>query len=245
MPRIPTIPPEGGAVPLEYPRVPAAPERVNIGQGLANLGVVAGDIAEKLDKQDAELELIDMVGKYDANVALTKDKVFRDPSIENKVVGFTQRVQKVQGEFLQGIKRSDVRGAFQAHISKTFPKQVVDVHIDSLKWKGQEILAKLDRIGEEQAKKAAESVTPEDMDDAMNVYHDALRSAEGVQLNPEERQEKAKKVNKMVLEKNMDYMRRTDRPEMFRLDREGFYSSVDPIVRLEILKAANEDIKKE
>lgn len=249
MPRIPTYTAGSDAQAVQFGQVPGAPPQgADLGQPLRQVGSQGAEIAGRLDRQDAELAVVEAAGRYDGAIKALKDSVFQPsigpngeqiPAPANPQAEFVRRGQELQKATLDGIDRPDVKTALQAHINKHFPTQVTEVHFDQLKVMANQQLARLDLIGEGYAKMAAEAPNPSTAAEAVKVYQDTVDRMVGRRmLTPLEGQQKKRIFTETVGEKNMEYKMRTNRPELYELWRGGAYAALDQNKVLKIIDMA-------
>ena len=242
MPRIPIINAEGNAAVANFPRVPNLPEGgagAIIGRSLEKTGGVVADIGNRLDAQAAESELVKMGSEYDAGLTQIHSDVFTNKDIKDPAEEFTRRAGELQAQLRQNSQRASVHRAFDMHASRVTPRAIVGVRMDDLKLKTQQRIADVNESLDILSQAAATAEVPEDRDAAIRTGQDMLQRAEGRKIfNPIQRQEAQQKFETQILEKNMDYLARTNRSQLYFQSAKGVYDKVDSVKRLKILEQA-------
>jgi len=231
MPRIPVLHAEGRPGILQLPR----PTGAGFVQGFGELG----KLGEKLQDQQDKLDLAQLAGEYEGGLAEIRLGLKQDPDFKSHPTKFTQRVTQLQGELAKRATSATVRQALQAHIARTLPKETVEVQTEALTLWTQHQLAGLDVIEESLSKDAAEAATPEARDDKIMLYEGLLLGAEQQRiLSPVQRQQKRRSFNEKVLERNMEFLARTNPTELYVRERDGAFAGLDPVKRERIVGIA-------
>jgi len=237
-PNLPEAPPSGAAQ--------LGTAIAGVGQAIGENAVQWAQIEATLQKQKDDLEIATLTGQYDAAVEAIKLTLTQDPNYLGHEAAFTRQVSELQENVISSTQRPPVQQALRARTALRFPKEAVEVRATALKLFGESQLAQLDRIEEDLSKRTAEATLEVDRNDAIQVYEALIRRArERGFLNPLQEQQKRRSFTDKVLEKQMDVLRRTDRSTLYRLDREGAFTTLDPVKRLKILESARVDGERE
>ena len=237
------------------PNLPDAPPSgvAQLGGAIAGVGEAIGEnavqwaqIEATLQKQKDDLEIATLTGQYDAGVEAIKLTLTQDPNYLSHEAAFTRQVSELQESVISSTQRPAVQQALRARTALRFPKEAVAVRANAMKLFGESQLAQMDQLEEELSKRAAESPSEVDRNDAIQLYEAVARRArERGFLNPLQEQQKRRSFTEKVLEKQMDVLRRTDRSTLYRLDREGAFTTLDPVKRLKTLESARLDGERE
>lgn len=246
MPRIPIFTAERGPGVLQLPAVPA-PARIITGfEQFKELGETLTTIDARLQKQQQDLDYIDGTGILDAGWAELKMKLEENPNYAGHELAFLQGARELSAKVRKRYATDTTVGkTLLAYEQKHLAKELINVRINSRKLLGQEQLGRVETELERLSREAAESKTPEERDQKMQLATDIIdRTQKRGFFGPDGPLEAAKKkiaFQHAMLEKNMDYLRRTDRSHLRELDRQGAFTQVDPVKRLKILEAARAD----
>jgi len=246
MPKIPQIVASGQAPVLQLPRPGPQSYGAHGFRALTDFGERLGELATRLEQHRDKQELVKIAGRYEIGVAGIKDQLVAEPDVIKHPQLFTQRTQELQQNLEKGIESGNVMAAFREHVGREFPKNLVDVQTNATKRMAQRELAGLKDLGDQLSTEAATAPQPRKRDEAIATYRGLLDDALEIGLiNQLDHQREAQAFHEKTVEKNMDFLRRTDRPRLYEMDRQGAFAAADPITRLRILEAARVDEDQE
>lgn len=187
-----------------------------------------------------------LTGEYKTRLGEARLALEEDPDYLSHEQKFTKIEAQVRGELMKRSRSGVVQRALTSHVQKTFPEELIEVRRGARKLGIESELATLDREEDTFSRQAAEAPTPQARDDITNLYEGLLARARDRRfLSPTQYEQKRQSFQHKTLERNMDFLRRTDRSHLRQMDREGAFSVLDPIKRLKILEAARADEDRE
>ena len=258
MPRIPIVNVEGQAAVERFPQEFPVSRQIDYRnlstesfaakafEQIANLGEKFVDVAQKIERQRDDMEVVEATSRYDTGLAEIRLKLKENIDYGSHEIEFLKKssdlYKSVEGAF---VTTPISRQTFRKHVIRTLPKELIEIKANSLKLAGEEQLSKLDQQEEELSLRAAEAITIDDRDDAIRLYTNLIdRTRERGLLSPVKSEQKKISFKHKMLEKNMDFLRRTNVSRLWELDRQGAFAEIDPIKKLKILEAARLDEEK-
>lgn len=240
MPTIPIVTAQQGPGVLQLPPV----NTITGFEEVAQLGETLIRIDSQLKKQQDDLDFMSMTADYDNGLAELKLGLKDNLDFASHEQSFLVGAKDLRTKLMKSYPSSPtVTQAFVGYERKHLPKALLDVRISSRELLGKEQLGRIAEQEERLSSRAAEALTPEERDTAIETHSDMIDRAP--LLDPLEKAKRKIEFNQKHLEKNMDYLGRTDRALMFELDRQGAFAGVDPLKRDTIREAARLAIESE
>lgn len=176
MPILPRIQPNqsgGGA-----PRVPQGAFGGGFGEAIASFGDQLGAVAQKLQYSEDEIALARLTGEYDLQLAEAQLALRDDPDYLTHPNKFIEAENKIRTELLKSTDRKPVQGAFQAHISRRFPSQLISVKSGALELLNNKQVADLNGLEETMLAQVARSQSEEERIEHVATYEEMITRAE-------------------------------------------------------------------
>lgn len=198
-----------------------------------------------LQKQQEQLDIVTMTAQYDADIASLRQTLNADPDFLQHEHKFIQGAMKIDESLTSTVTSPSVAQALRLHINKTLPMHAVTVRTEALKgWQGAQ-RAQFDVIADQLSHQASQTVDPLDSEETIKRFNNLVDDAKVRILTPEDAERRKVSFRTSVLERRMDYLRRTDRDEFYRQDLKGAFAAIDPLKRLEARENARKDAERD
>lgn len=240
MPRIPIIAGQGGAVVVQ----PSSTIPVTGYQGLAELGSLTGDfgaklqqIGEKLQAHQNELDTLTLIGDFNGKVKELQYDIRQDvadPLQRSKE--FEKRAKQSQDELVATTKNPNVAREFTQYANRHLPVHTGQVHLDAMKWMGEQQTAQMRDVSDLISKNAYLAESPQDRDSWIQAYT-GVQVSPGVwkggiitsnpHLDPEEKQKERKKFAEKSQREFMDHLAKTNLDRLLELEDQKAFQDVD------------------
>jgi len=210
---------------------------------LGHLAEQLDRIGQKLQDQQNENDISDMIGRYNGATKTLYDEIpnqYRDdPWGWSKK--FTDLAKGVQEEISGGAKNRVVAAEFQKHVSRNLPTQIATMKHNSFEYIKELHIATI--------KSKLDNLTTEAAETSDNVVRD-LKLKEGIDaidratsrgyFKPSTAQELKRTTRNQMLEKNMDFLGRENPPLFYDRLLKGMFSEVDPNARQKIVEEVHQ-----
>ncbi len=248
MPRIRQVVSEQAPGVVRLPRnIPVATAQdlgIGAAKGLENFGGTLRDIAQKIQDTDDRLEVTRIRGEYDKGVAEMAEEVKKEADTFEQPALFARNEADLRRNALEQRDRQPVRVALLKYFNIAGPAAHVQAQADALQIANDEQLALLNKIEDDESKKAAEG-TPEEGQSAETFYFDLLDGMKrNLQISAVEEGRRQRSFRNKRILKQMDLLSRTgQRKELHRLFREGAFAGASD--QIEVLKIMDADRARE
>jgi len=166
-------------LPRNIPVATAADLGVGAFQELGKFGGTLHQIAERIQRQEEDVELLNLAAQYDAGLEAVKLELIKNPDFDSHEAAFTKEASQLQRDLLAFTKSNAVGRAFTAHVTRTLPKAVIRVRANALRLKGLHTIAELDRLEDTLSRRVAEAESEDERNAWIQNYLTAVSRAQG------------------------------------------------------------------
>lgn len=242
MPTIPIFTAERGPGVFQLPNVPPPVPIESGGEALAQFGQRLADIDAKIRAQQDDLDLLSAVGEFELGLDSIRQGLTENPDYQSHEMSFMAQTTDLSKQVRQRFVTNPLVGrAFQIKEQQLLGKAFIDVRHTARTLQGNAQLAQLEMESDRLSREAAEAATSEQRGEKIQLFESATdrmlsRGYFGAN-GPLEAEKKKIAFRQKVLQKNMDYVGRTNRPVFWERYFKGEFSDVDPNTRMKIAES--------
>jgi len=246
MPKIPIVTAQQGPGVLQLPPI----QRQQGFEEVSQFGQQLFDIDAKIRAQQDDLDLMSATGALETGLDEIKQNLTENPDYQSHPLSFMTQSKELSKRIREQFITNPLVGrAFQVKEQLLLGKAFIDVRHTARTLQGNAQLAQLENEGERLSREAAESSTLEQRDEKIQLFESAtdrmLQRGYFGKDGPLEAEKKKIAFRQKVLQKNMDYVGRTNRPIFWERYFKGDFSDVDPNTRMKIAESVRTGEERE